>query len=79
MKPAGTLLLTRREIGALLTLGECIDAVEEAFRFHDFIGVPIRRTGAATAVAATHLARSDSTVATICGCGNQGRVQPEPC
>ena len=33
------------------------------------------RTGAATAVAAKHLARPDSRVATICGCGNQGRIQ----
>lgn len=33
------------------------------------------RTGAATAVAAKYLARSDSRVVTICGCGNQGKVQ----
>jgi alanine dehydrogenase len=33
------------------------------------------RTGAATAVAAKYLARRDSQVVTICGCGNQGRVQ----
>jgi ornithine cyclodeaminase/alanine dehydrogenase-like protein (mu-crystallin family) len=33
------------------------------------------RTGAATAVAARYLARRDSEVVTICGCGNQGRVQ----
>ena len=33
------------------------------------------RTGAATAVAARYLARWDSQVVTICGCGNQGRVQ----
>ena len=33
------------------------------------------RTGAATAVAAKYLARPDSAVATICGCGLQGRVQ----
>jgi ornithine cyclodeaminase/alanine dehydrogenase-like protein (mu-crystallin family) len=33
------------------------------------------RTGAATAVAAKYLARSDSRVVTICGCGVQGRVQ----
>ena len=33
------------------------------------------RTGAATAVAAEHLARADSRVATICGCGVQGRSQ----
>jgi alanine dehydrogenase len=33
------------------------------------------RTGAATAVAAKYLARRDSRVVTICGCGIQGRVQ----
>jgi ornithine cyclodeaminase/alanine dehydrogenase-like protein (mu-crystallin family) len=33
------------------------------------------RTGAATAVAAKHLARRDSRIVTICGCGIQGRVQ----
>ena len=33
------------------------------------------RTAAATAVAAKYLARSDSGVVTICGCGAQGRVQ----
>jgi alanine dehydrogenase len=33
------------------------------------------RTGAATAVAAKYLARLDSQTITICGCGNQGRIQ----
>jgi alanine dehydrogenase len=33
------------------------------------------RTAAATAVAAKYLARSDSGVVTICGCGTQGRAQ----
>ena len=41
----------------------------------DSIAITIARTGAATAVAAKHLARPDAKVATICGCGNQGRVQ----
>jgi alanine dehydrogenase len=41
----------------------------------DSIEITILRTGAATAVAAKHLARSDARVATICGCGNQGRIQ----
>jgi alanine dehydrogenase len=41
----------------------------------DSIEITILRTGAATAVAARHLARPDSRVAAICGCGNQGRVQ----
>src|SRR5712691_9595509 len=143
----GTLLLARPDISALLTLDECIAAVEDAFRhqgegtspapkvlgmaardggFHikaallsssppyfaaklngnffynaqrfampniqglivlcdatngyplavmDSVEITILRTGAATAVAAKHLARPDSRVATICGCGNQGRIQ----
>ncbi|MGH9557466.1 MAG: ornithine cyclodeaminase family protein [Terriglobales bacterium] len=41
----------------------------------DSIEITIQRTGAATAVAAKHLTRPDSQTATICGCGNQGRVQ----
>ncbi len=144
MTPAGTLLLTRRDVKELLDLDECIEAIEAAFRlrgegkvppagilgfpaegggFHikaagldsffaakingnfsrnrerfglpaiqgivllcdaangyplavlDSIEITIRRTGAATAVAATYLAREDARVATICGCGDQGRIQ----
>lgn len=148
MNPDGTLMLKRSEVAALLNLGECIGAVEEAFRlneegeslppgvletltgdggFHikaaglrlaeriyyaakvnanfpqnmarwglptiqgiialydgesgcplallDSIEITALRTGAATAVAAKYLARPDSKVATICGCGVQGRVQ----
>lgn len=41
----------------------------------DSIEITIVRTGAATAVAAKCLARADSRIATICGCGNQGRIQ----
>jgi alanine dehydrogenase len=41
----------------------------------DSIEITILRTGAATAVAAKYLARPDACVVTICGCGNQGRVQ----
>lgn len=41
----------------------------------DSIEITVLRTGAATAVAAKYLARPDSRVATICGCGVQGRVQ----
>ena len=41
----------------------------------DSIEITILRTGAATAVAARHLARAASSSVTICGCGNQGRVQ----
>lgn len=41
----------------------------------DSIEVTIKRTGAATAVAAHYLARPESQVATIWGCGAQGRIQ----
>jgi alanine dehydrogenase len=41
----------------------------------DSIDITIKRTGAATAVAAKYLARKDSKTVTICGCGNQGRIQ----
>ena len=41
----------------------------------DSIEITIKRTGAATAVAARYLARPESQVATICGCGEQGRIQ----
>ncbi|HEX5702577.1 MAG TPA: ornithine cyclodeaminase family protein [Pyrinomonadaceae bacterium] len=148
MKPNGTLILKRSEVASLLSLEECIGAVEEAFRMHeegqslppgvletltmdggfhikaagltldakpyyaakvnanfpqnkskwglpaiqgiialfdshsgyplallDSIEITILRTGAVSAVAAKYLARPDSRVATICGCGVQGRVQ----
>jgi ornithine cyclodeaminase/alanine dehydrogenase len=147
MSADGTILLSRADVTALLTLDECIAAVETAFRQHglgnapgpktlgmpsvdggfhikaalldssspffaaklngnffhnrerfampniqgliilcdarngfplavlDSIEITILRTGAATAVAAKYLARPDSSVVTICGCGNQGRVQ----
>jgi alanine dehydrogenase len=41
----------------------------------DSIDITIKRTAAASAVAAKYLARKDSCVATICGCGEQGRAQ----
>jgi len=41
----------------------------------DSMEITSLRTAAATAVAAKHLARQDSRVATVCGCGEQGRVQ----
>jgi alanine dehydrogenase len=41
----------------------------------DSIEVTVRRTAAATAVAARRLARADASVVTICGCGRQGREQ----
>jgi ornithine cyclodeaminase/alanine dehydrogenase-like protein (mu-crystallin family) len=140
-------ILTRRQVLELLTLRDCIGAVEEAFRLHaegrtlapGVLGIPagrggfhikaagllgprsyfaaktnanfpenperfglptIRgtvvladaetgeplalmdsasvtalRTGAATAVAARHLARPDSRSATVVGCGAQGGTQ----
>jgi len=41
----------------------------------DSIDITMKRTAAASAVAAKHLARKESSVATICGCGQQGRAQ----
>jgi len=41
----------------------------------DSMEITVLRTGAATAVAARHLARPDARVATIVGCGHQGRIQ----
>ena len=41
----------------------------------DSIDITLKRTAAASAVAAKYLARKDSSVATICGCGEQGRAQ----
>jgi len=43
--------------------------------FMDSIEITIKRTAAATAVGAKYLARPDSASATICGCGEQGRIQ----
>jgi len=141
-----TLVLTRKQVANLLSIDECIAAVEQAFRmyankdaqppgilglhtsdggFHikagilnlnkiyfvaktnanfpqnskrnglptiqgvvavcdgengrllalmDSIEITIARTGAATAVAAKYLAKVDAKSATICGCGNQGKI-----
>jgi ornithine cyclodeaminase/alanine dehydrogenase-like protein (mu-crystallin family) len=41
----------------------------------DSIEVTIRRTAAATAVAAKYLARPDARTVLLCGCGAQGRAQ----
>jgi ornithine cyclodeaminase/alanine dehydrogenase-like protein (mu-crystallin family) len=41
----------------------------------DSIEITINRTGAATTLAARHLARPESRVAMICGAGVQGRIQ----
>jgi alanine dehydrogenase len=147
MPSEGTLLLRRSDIEELLSLRDCIDAVEEIFRrqgegkvpaagilgvkapgggLHikagllgcdknyivaklnanfpgnkgrsglptiqglillydaengsplailDSIDITIKRTAAASAVAAKYLARPDSHTATICGCGQQGGAQ----
>jgi ornithine cyclodeaminase/alanine dehydrogenase-like protein (mu-crystallin family) len=41
----------------------------------DSMEITVKRTAAATAVAAKYLARTNSSVATICGCGAQGSAQ----
>jgi alanine dehydrogenase len=41
----------------------------------DSIDVTIKRTAAASAVAAKYVARKNSSVGTVCGCGQQGRAQ----
>ncbi len=46
-----------------------------ALALMDSIEITILRTGAATAIAAKRLARPDSRVATVIGCGVQGKVQ----
>jgi len=146
MSSPGTLILRRSEVARLLTLNDCIAAVEKAFRMHaegkapppgilgvhasnggfhmkagilnlsrsyfavktnanfpgnpkefglptiqgviavsdakngrllalmDSIELTILRTGAATAVAARHLAKENSNTVTIVGCGNQGMI-----
>jgi alanine dehydrogenase len=147
MQTKGTLLLRRTDVAELLTLEECIGAVERVFRLQgegkvppsgilgvkaprgglhvkagflpgdksyvvakantnfpgngqqfglptiqgvivvydaenghplavlDSIEVTIKRTAAASAVAAKYLARPNSSIATVCGCGRQGRAQ----
>jgi alanine dehydrogenase len=58
----GVILLCDGETGYPLAL---IDSSE----------ITIQRTGAAAAVAARYLARPESSIVTICGCGSQGRIQ----
>jgi alanine dehydrogenase len=58
----GVLLLADAERGTPLAL---MDSAE----------ITALRTGAATAVAARHLARKDAAIVTVCGCGAQGRAQ----
>lgn len=58
----GLIVLSRADNGVLLA---AMDSIE----------ITIQRTAAATAVAAKSLARPDSRVCTVCGCGTQGRAQ----
>jgi alanine dehydrogenase len=58
----GVILLCDGENGRALALLDSID-------------ITIKRTAAATAVAAKYLARKNSSVAIVCGCGEQGRAQ----
>ena len=58
----GALLLCDGETGSLLAI---MDSIE----------VTLRRTAAASALAARFLARPDSKTILICGCGAQGRAQ----
>lgn len=60
----GAILLCDGETGSLLAI---MDSIE----------VTARRTAAATALAAKHLARSDSETVLICGCGDQAAAQLE--
>lgn len=145
--PAGTLIVTRREVLQLLTLEACIDCVEQAFKAHgngtapaaavlglhaeaggfhvkaaileldqpyfaaktnsnfplnttrhglptiqgmialfdarsgyplalmDSIEITRMRTGAATAIAAKHLAKKETAAITVIGCGTQATIQ----
>jgi len=57
----GVLVVCDAENGRLLAL---MDSIE----------ITVIRTGAATGVATNYLARRDAKIATICGCGNQGRI-----
>jgi hypothetical protein len=57
--------------GAILLL-DADDGTPLAFL--DSMEITLKRTGAATAVAGRYLARPDSRTATICGCGEQGRM-----
>ncbi|MGQ0741151.1 MAG: ornithine cyclodeaminase family protein [Alphaproteobacteria bacterium] len=60
----GAILLADAVTGALLAI---MDSIE----------ITLRRTAAATALAARHLARTDSTRLAICGCGAQAPAQLE--
>ena len=58
----GVVLLCDADDGSLLAV---IDSIE----------ITLRRTAAASALAARYLAREDASFIAICGCGDQGRAQ----
>jgi alanine dehydrogenase len=62
-------------IQGVIVLGDAGDGRPLAIL--DSIDVTILRTGAATAVAAKHLARTDAHTLLVCGCGLQGRISIE--
>lgn len=69
--------LNREEYGLPLIQGViivCNGENGQLIALMDSIEITIIRTGAATAVAAKYLAPINTTTATICGCGNQGRI-----
>ncbi len=60
----GALLLSNAENGALLSI-------------QDSIEITLRRTAAASALAAKHLARANASTLFVAGCGEQGRAHVE--
>ncbi len=60
----GAILLCNAERGTLLAI---LDSIE----------ITVRRTAAASALAATHLARPNASTMAICGCGGQAIAQAE--
>jgi alanine dehydrogenase len=60
-------------VQGVIVLSDAIDG--RVLALLDSAEITTLRTGAATAVAAKHLARKDSTSAAVIGCGIQGRVQ----
>ena len=53
----------------------CDGATGAPLAIMDSIEVTLRRTAAATALAARHLARPDSRIVLVCGCGDQAAAQ----
>ncbi len=66
---------SRRGLPAIQGVVVLCDAADgRVLAVMDSIELTIRRTAAATAVAARWLARPDAAVLTVCGCGQQGRA-----